>query len=137
MSWKDISSFSKNDKDRTPTTFELQAGDVRLVVTRHIHHPGAWVAICEPFFRCKELDCEDIERAKEEAITVVRHKLGNSLCGLPVIAKTPFCSECSGATKPTNRKRVFECLECGEVEHLKPTREDCEKLATVLKGGKE
>lgn len=51
MEWKDISSFSQGQKDRTPTTFEAKFGKLRLVVTRHIHHePTDWLIRCDPFF---------------------------------------------------------------------------------------
>ncbi len=33
--WKDITSYSQGDKDRTPRTFEMAAGKMRLLVTRH------------------------------------------------------------------------------------------------------
>ena len=42
--WKDATSYSRNDRERVPRTFDVTAGPVRLVVTcGHIACPGEWV----------------------------------------------------------------------------------------------
>jgi len=69
--WKDQSSFSRGDKDRTPKTWEFTSHGVRLVVTRHIDYPGVWIARCDPWFSILELKSTDIEKAKKEAISIV------------------------------------------------------------------
>lgn len=52
--WKDISSFSRGQIDRTPTAYELVAGHgdgrVRLVVVRgHIYYKDRWTGRVMPF----------------------------------------------------------------------------------------
>lgn len=70
--WKDISSFSSGEKDRTPKTWSCITGSsLRLVVTRHIDAPGRWVVRCEPYFNFKTLDSLDVEDAKVEAVKLV------------------------------------------------------------------
>ena len=55
--FKDVTSFSQGATDRTPRTFVAEAGDLRIVVTRHIDYPGQWVLQCDPFFRVAINDC--------------------------------------------------------------------------------
>lgn len=44
LAWKDTTSYSQGDKDRTPNTWSASAGAFRLVITKgHIHHKGQWV----------------------------------------------------------------------------------------------
>ena len=83
MSWKDISSYSRNDTKREPCTFELIAEGVRLTVTRHIHYgPHDWIAIAEPYFSTVVLRSQDIVGAKEEAKKLLRNCLTKSLRAL-------------------------------------------------------
>ena len=45
--WKDITSFSRDDKKRIPTTYELDNGTLRIVITcKHFYYPGEWVMHC-------------------------------------------------------------------------------------------
>jgi hypothetical protein len=45
--WKDVTSYSRNDKERTPTTFEVKEGPLRIVITcGHIYHRPEWVMHC-------------------------------------------------------------------------------------------
>jgi hypothetical protein len=76
--WNDISSFSKGDTDRTPKSWDIIAGNVRLVVTRHIHYDG-WVTRCEPFFGIRQLESDAVEEAKKEAKALLRRKLEHAL----------------------------------------------------------
>lgn len=42
--WRDVTKYRRDDQKREPQTFEAQAGPLRLVITRHIHHePTDWV----------------------------------------------------------------------------------------------
>lgn len=45
MEWVDKTSYSRGDKERVPRTWEIGAGDARLVVTRRIHEEG-WFMVC-------------------------------------------------------------------------------------------
>lgn len=79
ITWKDISSHSQNEKDRTPKTWECRAGVFRLIVTRHIHYkPDQWVARCDGVFDGLALTSKDIEMAKSEAIHVLTGYLGEA-----------------------------------------------------------
>lgn len=72
MNWKDISSFSSGEKDRTPKSWSCITGSsLRLVVTRHIDVPGKWVARAEPYFNMKTLKSLEVEKAKVEAIELL------------------------------------------------------------------
>jgi excinuclease UvrABC ATPase subunit len=44
LKWKDITSYSRSDADRTPRSYEAIAGAVRVVVTRRIDlRPTDWL----------------------------------------------------------------------------------------------
>lgn len=45
MIWRDITSFSRDEKDRTPRTFQADVLGTRLIVTRHIDYPGKWCVV--------------------------------------------------------------------------------------------
>ncbi len=77
--WKDISSFRQGEKDRTPTTWELNVASHRLLVHRHIHQPGKWFLSGQPFFNQFELDSSEAEAAKVEAINRWRTELAEKL----------------------------------------------------------
>lgn len=69
MEWKDTTSYSRGQVDRTPTAFTAQCGPIRLVVTSsHIHYPGKWVAHGFPLFENKVLDAKTCEEAQAEAV---------------------------------------------------------------------
>jgi hypothetical protein len=70
--WEDVTSFSKNDKDRTPKTWLMTlASGTRMVVTRHIDYPGKWIIRCDPYIDMQVLRSDDIDKAKEEAIKMI------------------------------------------------------------------
>jgi len=76
MKWNDVTSFSRNDVDRTPKSWLLTlASGIRLVVTRHIDYPGKWVIRCDPYIDIQVLNklrrSDDIDKAKEEAIKMI------------------------------------------------------------------
>lgn len=83
MDWKDITTFSRGQADRTPTTFEKRCGPVRLVVTSgHIHYPGKWVAHGFPLFESKPLKAATREEAQAEATQMARDWLSAAAAGL-------------------------------------------------------
>lgn len=74
--WTDETSYQKGEKDRTPRTWTIRAGKLRITVTRHIHFPkDAWVLRCEPFCDAHELAAKDIDSAKSEALAYIRLEL--------------------------------------------------------------
>lgn len=83
MNWKDISSRSQGDKDRSPRTVQLEVGGLRIVVTRHVHHaPDDWVLNCEPWFRERKVGDGSLEDAKETALYLVRDRLADAVASL-------------------------------------------------------
>ena len=83
MQWKDISSYSQRDTDRTPKTWALKAAGLKIVVTRHIHHaPDAWVLSCEPFCGGIEIGTGTADEAKAAAVEIVRMNLEQCIAAL-------------------------------------------------------
>lgn len=82
--WKDISSRSQGQVDKTPTTWEARFGDFRLVLTHHIAAPGRWVLKCDPIFThlpFADIDW-DIEAVKADAASLIAKALRSSLSEL-------------------------------------------------------
>jgi hypothetical protein len=80
MQWKDVTTFSQVEKDRTPQTWVAMAGDFRIVVTRHRDYPPEkWILQCAPFFDIKELAPTDIELAKASALDLVKGRLSTAM----------------------------------------------------------
>lgn len=75
IGWKDITSYPRSGRKpgEEPRTWEITSGTMRVVVTRHLDHPGDWL------MRCDEIGCHgsvlksrDIDAAKREALERVR-----------------------------------------------------------------
>jgi hypothetical protein len=81
LEWRDISSFSREDKDRTPRAFELRTESMRVAVHRHMYYPGRWMLSVYGTLevQMRPLEAEDIEDAKAEALAYVRRRLGDLL----------------------------------------------------------
>lgn len=75
--WKDKSSFSRDDQERTPNCFEARFGGFKLVVHHHIYYPkDQWLATCHPeLFTRRELQSKDLAEAQREAISMLRAEL--------------------------------------------------------------
>jgi hypothetical protein len=78
--WKDTSSYSRSDTDRTPRTWRMTLKRLSFVVTRHRDYaPDEWV------FRCHELGLEaklkskGQEEAKQEALRIMRRVIKETL----------------------------------------------------------
>lgn len=95
--WQDVTSYSQSHPRGTvePKSWELAGSSPRIVVTRYLGAPG-W------YLRTEGLDLvhlgEDLERAKAEAVRLVRERLTRMLDSLP----------------PSVPWRPIE--ECGELE---------------------
>lgn len=83
--WKNASTFAQGTTDRTPRVWELPLGWVTAVVHRHVHYPtDAWLLTCEPLgFKGYVLLATDIDKAKAEAIGLVRSRLQRCIDALP------------------------------------------------------
>lgn len=81
--WRDVSSFSQLDKDRTPRTWEIRLDWLKVTVTRHIHYPeDAWVLQCRMLSGDHQLVSHEIEAAKTEALTALQGLLQPALAAL-------------------------------------------------------
>lgn len=71
--WKDTTSFSRGDIDRTPRTWHMSFGSITLTVTRHIDYPGTWVTRCDLFgsYSPRDLQTDDVDEAKGIALDMV------------------------------------------------------------------
>ncbi len=73
MEWTDATSYSRDDRERVPTTFEAKAGPIRLCITcGHIYHKGEWIGHAFPIFKDKTLKASTQSEAQEELILAVR-----------------------------------------------------------------
>lgn len=80
--WIDCTSYSRGDKDRTPQSWEMKLGTVRLVVTRTHGVSGIWF-IDNALTGRRELKSRAIEDAKNEAIEWLRRDLKAAVNALP------------------------------------------------------
>lgn len=78
--WKDVTSYSRNDKERKPTTFEVREGALRVVITcGHISYRPQWVMHCNAL----SIDTYPLkkglskEQAEAEAMSVVFQRLAD------------------------------------------------------------
>lgn len=76
--WHDLSSWSRGDVDRTPKTWQVRVGLFRLIVTRR-HGLEGWFIEFADQFNYRKLNNIEIEKAKEEAIVLVRDVLSSAL----------------------------------------------------------
>jgi hypothetical protein len=70
--WNDVTSYTQSERgqDRVPRTYEIQLGEARLVVTRHIYFPAdRWAMRWND--STSLLVATDIEDAKLEALAAV------------------------------------------------------------------
>ena len=81
--WEDVTSYSRGDTGRVPRSWKYNAGGLKIVVTRHVDYPGAWILQCDPWFPARLLVSTDVENAKTEAFALVRAKIEIALRSLP------------------------------------------------------
>ena len=76
--WKDCSTYSRDAKDKIPTSFSADIGECKIIITcNHRDYRPAWV------FHCRELgfdtrhigDGLSAQMAAEKAVGVCRHKV--------------------------------------------------------------
>ncbi len=75
LEWKDASSYSRNDKERIPTVWELKVGGLRIVVHRIIHYPEWYVSCYNLNIENKCLYTDDVEEAKAIGIKTIINKI--------------------------------------------------------------
>ena len=86
VTWKDITSYSRGDKEQRPTTWRCFAGEVQVTIVRdHIHYPGVWLLMAVPFYRQLVLTgilTEDVSGAQQVALEEIRRALQEALAAL-------------------------------------------------------
>lgn len=82
--WEDVSSYSQNDRERVPHTFEIRIADARVIVTRWVHgEPDRWYLICPEAGMSRDLLCNrDLGEAKKEALRLVHIVFSRRMCAL-------------------------------------------------------
>ena len=88
MEWKDITTYSKNDEERVPSVWNISIGGMRVCVHRHIGYAkDDWLlsTYFPGFFDRKLLQSKDIEKAKYEALMLVRDR-ANEISGSVTVA---------------------------------------------------
>lgn len=78
--YKDITTHSRGDKDRTPRVLENETSGIKFKVHKHIYYGDEWL------FTCRELGVEhlrlntnDMEKAKENGIVEMIKLLGEKI----------------------------------------------------------
>jgi len=77
ITWNDVTSYSKYDAEKVPTTFETKIGDCRiLIIMGHIHYPNIWIMNCHDLnIKEKMLQCVTAEEAAHLAISYCKAKV--------------------------------------------------------------
>jgi len=78
LSWKDCTSYSRDQKDRTPTAFDIGCQGLQITITcAHIYYPGRWVVHCYALQMATEPLTEGIslEVAQREAVDRAQARL--------------------------------------------------------------
>jgi len=81
--WRDVSSFSQGEKDRTPRTWHAQFGRFKMTLTRHSRHaPDAWVATVDGVFERREMGSKDVREAACQARAMLQDELETAIKAL-------------------------------------------------------
>lgn len=74
--WKDTSSYSRDDKIRIPSCFELSISSLGIRVHRHIDYPKhVWLLTChEISINRYQLKSSESGNAQKEALEIVKRK---------------------------------------------------------------
>ncbi len=76
IEWKDRTSYSRSETDRTPRSWHARAGMIEIAVHRHVSYaPDVWLLSCPPIADKLVLTSKDIDEAKAEAVRYVKHQL--------------------------------------------------------------
>lgn len=92
--WKDITSYSSDDKEKIPIIFQTEIGDCKIFITcGHIHHPGEFIMGCHKLgFEQKQLFLTHAKLAAEKAIEICRNyvkKLQDAFFNIPAEVELP------------------------------------------------
>lgn len=75
--YKDITTYSRNEKEKKPRVLENNSNGVKFKVHKHIYYGNEWLLSCDELdIDKRDLNTEDIEEAKEKAIIEMVISLG-------------------------------------------------------------
>ena len=75
--YKDITTHSKGDIDRTPRILENETNGIKFTVHKHIYGGDEWFLTCRELgVEMHRLNTEDMKEAKEKAIIEMIRLLG-------------------------------------------------------------
>ena len=75
--WKNATTYSRNDTERVPTVFETEICGCRIsIIIGHIYYPNTWIMNCyELNIKEKVLQCVTAETAAQLAIFHCKDKV--------------------------------------------------------------
>lgn len=86
--WKDNTTYSSDAKEKIPTSFYTNIGDIRISITcAHIYRKGEWTMNCHALnYDVKPLNVNTAEEAAKSAIVICKKKISEwntlfSTCG--------------------------------------------------------
>jgi len=85
MNWKDVTTYSRDDKDKCPHWWRAEIDHFHLSVgDRHIYYPkgDTWLLNCSPWYNAYPLKAKSFEDAKAEAISLVKERIKKILDAL-------------------------------------------------------
>ena len=91
IEWKDITSYSQDDKVRIPTSFRVTYGNISITLTNnHIDYKGQWVFHCGVVgFNTKPLKkSKTLEEAKVEALDIINDKISCLLEDVKILSES-------------------------------------------------
>ena len=75
--YKDITTYSRGDKHRTPRILENETNGIKFTVHKHIYYGDEWLLTCRELgVEHLRLNTKDIEKAKENGIVEMIKLLG-------------------------------------------------------------
>ncbi len=78
--YKDITTHSQREKDRSPRILENETNGIKFTVHKHIYYGSEWLLTCRELGAENiALNTEDMEEAKEKAIIEMIQLLGNAI----------------------------------------------------------
>ena len=74
--WKDVSSYSRYDKEKKPNVWETKCASVSVVVIwNHVYYPGKWTCHISPWYDTHLLKAKTKEVAQTEALGLLRKEI--------------------------------------------------------------
>lgn len=75
LEWKDRTSYSRGDKERIPSIWELEVEGLKIVVHKIIHYPEWYLSCYDLHIEKQCLYTEDVEEAKAEGLKIIIEKI--------------------------------------------------------------